>query len=187
MSGRVEVEQNLESRFVLATGQGSTVNAIVSQSAEFLKNQGSNPPAIDAPQQRAGFFIDLGGGRHAHRINFIGWEGSTNSWGDTSESAGTVANATGQGPTAQMQCLFQYLRIGQYDSRAENARLRFGEYTDGSLGGTDGLYDDYLHVVFEGAVSTRSAENPRHFDGSLVLTEAESVSDPIDTLLMPKY
>lgn len=180
MVGNLEVQQGIETDYLLFSGQGSTLNAIMSGTADQIGDFfGSDPEETN----RAGFHLDLGGGRHTIDLNFNGWEGAEDQhgvplqWGDTGNpDEVTPGDATGADPLTQMNVLNQYLRIGEFDSRYPHARLRFGEYDE------NGMYDDYLHVAVRRNNVNRVAEDPISFDGSITLEETNNWTSAIDAI-----
>lgn len=188
MVGDLEVSESMNTMFFIASGQGSTVNAVTSGTIDAISDLLNSDTEIT---NRAGFHLDLGGGQHQFELNFLGWEGATDKdgnnvqWGDPNRPIG-VANATGEAPLTQMQCLMEYLRIGEFDSRYPHARLRFGEYS----GGTDpagnaypsGLYDEYIHVAVKNINMTRVAGEEVSFNGSLSLEETKNWTAAIDAV-----
>lgn len=177
MKGDVELMHRTNVAHMFGKNLGN-VNAITTGIAEDVTGEaaiGSN---------RVSYYLDLGAGTHAFELNFLGWEGAPGkyTWGDPGENQGSKANATGQHVEHQESCLMEYLRMGEYDSTNEHARLRYGEYSDGTYAsdGLDGIYDDYLHVTIQDASLNRSAESPYTFDGSIMIEETNSVSDALD-------
>lgn len=169
-----------------------------------LGHEGSNLQSIltsrsgEVTAKRQGYYLDLGAGRHTIEIDFIGWEGATDGdgnpvqWGVRSGADGGTANqdilnATGDDPLTQAMLLEEYVRRGEYDSRAEHAKLRFGEYSGGTntVGNAypSGLHDDYLHVVPISCNLVRDVENPESFDGSIILQEAASIGSAVDAIM----
>jgi hypothetical protein len=174
--GDVELTHRVDVNHMFGKNLGN-VNAITTGIAEDVTGEA----AIGA--NRVSYYLDLGAGSHAFEINFLGWEGagSDQTFGDPDEPIGK-ANATGSNIEHQEACLQEYLRIGEYDSTNEHAKLRYGEYSDGTYAedGADGVYDDYLHVTIQDDRLTRSAGSPRTFDGSILIEETNSVGDALD-------
>lgn len=169
----------------LITSRGSMLNSIVTSLPGWL---GAN----DVRQKRAGFYIDLGGGAHTFEANARGWQPSQTglyTWGDPNEAKGSKANATDQDPWTQMHCLNEYIRQGEHDSRDEKARLRVGEYSDGTYAadGSTGLYDDWLHVTVNNFNFNRNADDPLAFDVSISLAETEDLTGVIDIITQGEY
>lgn len=144
-----------------------------------------------AQPTRQGFWLDLGVGKHSMEINWTGWEGATDKdgnnvqWGTSSTeglqtSNGTLVSATGQGPLIQMQLLAEFWRRGEFDSRAADARLRWGEYSDGTYASSAGELDDWLHVTIPRFDFSRVSEDPISFDGSIEFLELFAWSDVAD-------
>ena len=179
MVGNLEVDNIITPSFIVG-GTGTTINGIIQST---LDSAGELVGIEDAlpPQKRAGLHLDLGGGRHQFQLKFIGWDGATDSngndltWGDPSAAEGTAANATGESPLRQMQVLARYLKIGEYDSRADNARLKFGEYSP------SGLFEDYLHVAVNNSNFNKRAQQENKFDGVISVSETIDWSRALDT------
>lgn len=180
MVGNLEIQQGMEVGFILASGQGSALNAVTSGTVDGIADLINADGEIT---NRAGFHLDLGGGRHTIELNFTGWEGAIDGdgndlqWGNTGDPSGvTVGDATGADPLTQMHVLMEYLRIGEFDSRYPHARLEFGEYAP------TGLYDDYLHVVVRSVRENRTSESPITWDGSIILEETKNWTSVIDAV-----
>lgn len=180
MVGNLEVDNIVTPSFVVG-GTGTTLHGIIQSSLDTVGGWVGVDDSLP-PQKRAGLHLDLGGGRHQYRLQFIGWDGATDSngnnltWGDTSQPAGTAANGTGEDALRQMQVLGRYLQQGEYDSRAERARLKFGEYHP------NGLYEDYLHVAVENANFNKRATEEHKFDGALTVSETIHWNRALDTI-----
>lgn len=183
--GNLEIQQNIDIDHLIG-GIGSNINSIITSRTE-------------ASPKRAGYYLDLGGGSHTFKVNFIGWEGAqadlngdgdaeqfqwgdgSGIWSDASAGGSNGADATGGDPTRQVNLLAEYLRSGEFDSRAKHGKLRWGEYRDGKYHDSAGSApDDYLHVVILDARLTRSSEAPVRFDGSMTMVEAEDWRDVVD-------
>ena len=123
--------------------------------------------------RRRGIYIENGGGAHIFDIQFNGWEGSSNQWGDGS---GTLpADATGEGPRRQIQIFQNYLRKGSIDS-LNPAVVQFGEYNP------NGSLDDQLYMFVGSPTLTNSVTAEKTFDGTMQLVEIERLDIPIDIL-----
>lgn len=177
MKGNVELQHRGDTSHMFGKNLGN-VNAITTGLSETVTGEAK----IGA--NRVSYYLDLGAGTHAFEINFLGWEGAPEKykWGDPSETQGSPANATGQHVEHQEACLMEYWRIGEYDSFGEDAKLRYGEYSDGTYSedGLDGIYDDYLHVTIQDVRMTRSAESPFSYEGSILIEQTNSISDGLD-------
>lgn len=169
MVGDLEFGQDIIADHILSRELGN-INSVLTGFSGSLKSK------------RTSFYVDLGDGVNRFNINFLGWEGvnAGHQWGDGSSDP--VADATGSSPYHQAQCLAEYLRMGEYDSRDEDARLRIGEYSDGTYAedGSDGVYDDYIHVTVKNYSLNRVADNPVAFDGSITLEETQDLTGPVD-------
>lgn len=189
--GALQIRQRVEPRPVLFSGGGSAVNAVVGSTVDELQNLITGQSTVEM-KKRAGFYLDLGGGRHVFEVNFMGWEGAIDAdgndlqWG-TSATPGRVASnsrlvsATGEPAVTQMALLMEFLRLGEYDSRAEHARFRFGEYHDGTYTATQGgEFEDYIHVHIELGAGGMDAETFKKFDGSMTMVEIEDFNRAID-------
>lgn len=193
MVGGLQVRHRVEPLPVLLSGRGSLANAVAGSAVNEAQALITGSPTVEM-KKRAGFYLDLGGGRHVFELNFMGWEGAQDASGDdlqwgTSDTPGRVTNngrlisATGQPAIEQMALLMEFLRIGEYDSRAEHAKWRFGEYHDGTYGSVQGgEYEDYLHVHVEVGAGGMQAGETQKFDGSITLIEIEDFGRPIDAV-----
>lgn len=195
--GDAEIQQDISVNFFMMSGQGSTLSAVTSSTINTVSDIIADNPAEAA---RAGFHLDLGGGKHRIQINFTGWEGAQADvdddgsleylqWGNTGdETSVTAGDATGADPITQMNMLAQYIRLGEFDSRAVHGKLRFGEYSGGNdpYGGSysDGVFpdDNYIHVVVDRLVADRTSEDPESWSGSLYLTETKNWTAPLDSV-----
>jgi hypothetical protein len=115
---------------------------------------------------RAGFRLDAGGGAFVITVNFRGWEGSTNRWGDGSGEA--KADAEGEGVFRQLSVLMRYLNRGEYDSRG-GATFEYGEYS------SSGVYAPINVAPEEPQVSFSAEEQISTFDGSITLVATRSI------------
>lgn len=183
--GNAEVSENIQIQPLMFTGQGSAVNAITTRSLEQVGD------LIDASGVytigRRGFTLDLGGGQHGFSVNFQGWEGAQDANGNPvtwGTSDGSYFDATGDSPAKQKAVFFEFLRRGEYDSRAENARFRYGEYSDGtySRDGVNTDLDDYIHVEPRVIELTRTAEDPLRYSGHLEMREIAKWDEVIDAI-----
>lgn len=176
MAGDLQVVPSLRTGYLIG-GRGSTVNAIISSTV------------ADGENKRKGFFLDLGGGAHVVEIQFKGWDGAkytdsngnvqTATWGDTSKAVGSKANATGEGPVAQMDVLMKYLSVAEIDSR-DTATLEYGEYS------SPGRYDP-ISVVIEGPSFQKTAMEEKEFTGSLTCIAAQDITEAADATLREIY
>lgn len=133
-------------------------------------------------EARKGFFLDVGAGAHIFEIQFIGWQGATDSdgnavkWGDGSGSF--PADATQDEPLKQLQCFNKYLQLSTTDSR-NPATLYIGEYADGTHG-QDGAFDP-LKVAIQGPSNSHdSAEEFIEFSGTFTALEVLELTQKID-------
>lgn len=203
MAGNAVVNFGGNVNYLLASGQGSTLNAITSQatnSAGELLNK--NP---DNVAKRRGIYFDLGGGINQFDVQFTGWEGADDAnvnhmqWGVPAGKPSLQTNAgnqyggydadarydqTGADPLPQLQLLQEFLRAGEYDSRAPHARLYIGEYSTGEFSedGFSGLYGDWHHVVVRDWNFTKSSETPVTYDGVLNMALTRGWRDLIDAV-----
>lgn len=191
--GDLQIRQRVEPHPLLFSGRGSAVNAVVGSAVDEAQNIITGSSVVEM-RKRAGFYLDLGAGRHVFEVNFIGWEGAVDSGGNdlqwgTSATPGRqtdnsrLVSATGEPAITQMALLMEFLRIGEYDSRAEHAKFRFGEYHDGTYTATQGgEYDDYLHVHVELGAGGMQADSDQKFDGSMTLIEIEDINRAVDAV-----
>lgn len=172
--GDIEVEESIRTGFLVGQ-RGGQVNAIIQDSA------GAGEP------KRKGAHIDAGAGQHALTLSFRGWEGATDKdgnpvqWGDDPDEGVSKTSATGANATTQVNLFQHYLRVGTFDSRTP-ARVRFGEFSDGTYADEDGLYDDYLPMVIENPSLKRSAEESGTYTGQVTFVETLTSSDAIDAI-----
>lgn len=160
MSGNLTISPSIRTGYLVG-GRGSTVNSVASSLAG------------QEESGREGFRLDLGGGALIVEIEFDGWEGSPDQWGNTGDdSTTTMADATGAAPTTQMEVLIEYLNRGEFDSR-DPARLQYGEHH------SNGLFSE-LDVVVEGPNMRRSAKDGSWFTGTLTCISVQSIDDAID-------
>lgn len=156
----IEIIPSMRTGFLL-DNRGSTVNSVISESTG------------GGESKRQGIYLDLGGGVRTVEVSFSGWAGSAEQWGNTGdESTLTRADATGASALTQLEVLFQYLAVGEVDSR-NPATLEYGEHH------SDGLYDP-LDVVLESPQGTRSSEQSSTFSGTLTFLSVLSLEDAID-------
>lgn len=191
MVGNLEIQQRVEPDYVVFSGGGSTVNAVVGSAVDEAQNIITGKSTVEM-KKRAGFWLDLGGGTHTFEVNFVGWEGAQDEdgndlqWGTSATPGrqtenGTLVSATGEPPTTQMALLMEFLRLGEFDSRAEHARFQYGEYHDDEYTTLQGgEFEDYLHVTIQIGNGFRSAESPFTFDGSMTIVEVEDINRAID-------
>jgi hypothetical protein len=184
-AGDLEYGQTLQILPLLLSGQGSTLSAITSNSIDTVGD------ILDAdtgkPITRAGYALEMGGGRHQFQINWTGWEGAQDANGNDVQwgtKDGSYYDATGEGPVKQMSVLMEFLRYGEYDSRAADARLRWGEYSDGtySRDGSDTPLDNYIQVFPRMTTLNRTAEDTVSYDGSLDMLEIHNWTGIIDQI-----
>lgn len=160
ISGNAQVSEQVDIDYQIG-GAADTTNAIVQEYIDGKKHR------------RRGIYFDLGAGAHIFEIQFQGWDGSSNQWGDGS---GNLPNdATGETPITQMQVFQQYLRTGTTDS-LNPARLKFGQY-HGS-----GALDDVVYVAVQGPRNVHAAEDYSTFDGTIQCFEVEKLDLAIDAL-----
>lgn len=86
----------------------------------------------DGEDRRQNFVLDLGGGVFKIDIEFTGYEGSTDQWGDSSTQGLSATHATGQAPISQASVLMKYLTAGEADSLTP-ATLAWGEYSSSGV------------------------------------------------------
>lgn len=177
LKGNLEINQMGKIDHLLSREFGN-LNAVVTSQLGSLKDK------------RTSFYLDFGNGVHSFEINFLGWEGASDqyTWGDPNEPVG-VANATGSNAYHQKQCLMEYLRSGEYDSREERARLRYGEYSDGTYSedGSNGVYDSHLHVTVKRFSLNRTSTEPVAFTGSIILEETQDLTGVVDIVTQGDY
>jgi hypothetical protein len=174
MVGDLEIQQIVRPSPILGPELGNIASAI-------------RRIITDGEANRKGAYVDIGAGRHAFEINFLGWEGAQDSegndlqWGNTGDPNNlTIGDATGADPLVQMQVFHRYIQVGVIDSFSP-ARLYVGEYADGTYG-MNGLYSDAapLGVILEINNGVRTTENPESYDGSITAVEAIDLSNIID-------
>lgn len=146
----------------------------------------------DGEANRKGAYVDIGAGRHAFEINFLGWTGAEDSngnavqWGNTG-TGGTVGDATGEDPLVQMQVFHRYLQVGVIDS-FNPARMWVGEYAGaesddtGNVYGTEGRFKKYtpLKVILETGRGVRDSQNPNSYDGTITAVEVMNLEGTVD-------
>lgn len=168
MVGDLQLNPFIRTGFLIG-GRGSTINSITQEQ-------------LGKESNRKGIYLDLGGGVHGYDIDFRGWEGAIDAdgnavqWGNTGDDTEvTIGDATGADPLTQMDVLFHYLLVGEYDSRG-GATFEAGEFSE------SGLYDP-LDVTIEAPQVIRSAEDGSWFDGSLTVLSLTRIDQPIDSVL----
>lgn len=191
LMGNLQVTEAGQTRFLVG-GRGAVINSVTRS----LLNAASRGQLDAGTVKRRGYHLDLGAGRHTFDINFLGWEGAQADtdddgtkeylqWGNTDDPNNvTAGDATGaDSATTQMQVLTRYLMIGEFDSRAADAKLRFGEYSDGTYAAdnSDGLYEDYLQVAIKGWDFNRVSESPATFNGRMQIEETSNWDDIVDS------
>lgn len=175
--GNTTVNPQIRTNFTVG-GRGSQANNVIDEGTDFVQNTAEDFGIGDGasnskPPSRAGFYLDLGGGKHLIEIEFDSWEGSSLQWGNTGDTSQvTQADATGADPLTQMSVLMRYLNLGRSDSRTP-ASLSYGEYAQG------GLYEPIDVVVADLSVQ-RSAEDGSWFTGSITLLETLRSDAPLD-------
>lgn len=118
--------------------------------------------------------FDIGGGIHAVSIDYQGFEGSPNQWGDTGDpTTSTPTDATGEDVHAQMAVFDKYLNSTTIDSR-NPAILEVGEYSSA------GRYDPLLVVPENPNAIFNSDEQSSVFDGSVTWVETQDITAPLD-------
>jgi len=160
MRGDLVVKPSIRTGFLVG-GRGSTVNSVVSNTTGGEQSG------------REGYRLDLGGGARIVEIEFTGWEGSDDQWGNTGDGTEvTVGDATGASAVTQMEVLMEYLNVGEYDSR-NPATLEYGEHHP------DGIYSA-IDVVLEGPQTRKTAEDGEWFQGTLTCISVQSLEDAVD-------
>lgn len=168
--GDVEVQQGVRTGYLIG-GRGSSVNGIVQ--GTFDKGE----------EKRRGVHLDLGGGQHTWQVKATGWkagqkaDGTPVQWGTSSDpSKVSATTATGAEAIVQQDVLNHFLSVGTYDSRGD-ARLRFGEHSDGTYASSNGLMDDFKNVAIESPQTTISAESKDKIDVSLTLIDTMVIKE----------
>jgi hypothetical protein len=194
LAGNLEIQHGAEIQYFMVSGGGDVLSSVVSNTADELADFSEDLPTDAEPTNRAGFYLDLGGGQHNIELNFLGWEGATRPVHDDQGNVVDRENlqwgvpgdedldATGADPHTQMQVLMEFLRIGEYDSRGVHGKLRYGEYSDGKYGPRDGIFDDYINVTPTLVQTTRTAEQPVAFNGSIRLREVQNWTTVLDAI-----
>lgn len=201
--GNLEVQSIVEADYFIASGQGSSINSIITetlQSTESYIDKTLNPNQHKdtLKNKRQGFYLDLGGGKHRLRLNFIGWEGAEDPqgdpvmWGDQGGVNGADANKrlnaqmSNDDPLTQMQILEKFVKMGEYDSREPRAYLHIGQHSNAgtffsnssaSVSNWPGGFFDPIYVTFPRMSFTRDAENPQSFDGSVEMVATQNWTD----------
>ena len=173
MSGDLTITLSTERNYVFRTGgTASSLTALVS---EYYEGASGNQFG-KGDGKRKQFFVDAGGGQHVVEVDFTGWEGSDNQWGNTGDASQlTAADATGEPAATQMQVLDRYLQVATISS-ASPAMLSFGEYS------AEGVYDP-IDVVIEQPTATFDPERGTSiYDGSLRFIEVGSFDAAIDAI-----
>lgn len=175
MVGNVNINPRVEIDHLVASGSTAT-SVVTSRSGE-------------ATTKRAPYHLDLGAGSRIVEVDFLGWEGATDAGGDPVQWGvrnGGIYDATGANPLTQIDLLIEFLARGEYDSRARNAKLRYGEHSGGTNTAgeayPDGAFSDYLHVVPLSASPVRDYEKPKSYNGSIILQETFAMDKPVDAV-----
>lgn len=182
--GNASVTQQVNSDYVFGGGSkaASAVNAALGRIQTIPGG---------APRQQ--FFFDVGAGSNIFEMQFMGWKGATDSdgnslqWGNTG-NGGTETDATGEGPTVQLQVFQRYLQYATTDSFAP-AVLHWGEYTDGTYkdgtaiaacNGNAGRFGNPKQVAMIGPRNTHAAQDYSTFDGTFTAIEVIDLTNAID-------
>jgi len=139
----------------LIGGTGSTIGALVND----ITNSGGNG--------RAGFNLDAGGGAATYTIEFVGFEGNVDQWGDGTSNA--QADASGEDVWRQLSVFQRYLDVGTYDSR-NAATLEWGEFSSG------GVYSPIAVTPEEPQLTFDAYEQSSTFDGSITFVSTRALN-----------
>lgn len=176
MAGDIQITEETNPSYLIG-GRGSTINAIL---GDIIQDQAG---------RRRQIYVDVGAGSHLFEIQFLGWKGAIDSagneltWGDSSETKGTIANATGQGPQEQINVFHRYIKFARMGSVFEDVRLKIGMYNPT----TSANWPDYLTVALERPRHTAAAEEFEQYDGSITCVEVQPVSGTIDAVNRLEY
>lgn len=149
-------------------GQSSNVTAALISAIE-----GATDGQISGDGKRKKISIDVGGGVHYCEIDFTGWQGSTDQWGDgsaTGPGSPTAADATGANPLIQMSILDRYLQIARIDS-TNPATLEVAEYSE------NGFYGPLDVLVEEPGFTFNAEQQVSIHEGSIVFLEAADIRE----------
>jgi hypothetical protein len=178
----LEESTQMEKSFIM--GRGGTIQKIVDNIVQF-KN------IVDIENRRTGFTIDAGLGEETITLTFeTGLEDVT--WGDgsgggTGPSNVTTTDASGADvkPLVRKQILEYWLRRTRTDSFGQ-ARLHWGEWTDGTVGGASaGVFNQPIPVAIQSY--NNDAPNPEETQASMtgIITMNRVALFPTDQL--PDY
>ncbi|AFZ74569.1 hypothetical protein [Natronobacterium gregoryi] len=121
--------------------------------------------------RREGYHADGGAGDQVHSLSFETGYGN-NQWGDGSSNPDdpddiTLYDATGCPPLAQKQILEHYLSQARIDSSGQ-ARLYWGQWTDGTHAAEAGVFDQPMYVTIpEASPSWEGGDSTSSMEGSL--------------------
>lgn len=151
LTGNIDISPGIRTRNPIGS-TGTRVSAL------------SDATATDA--NRADYLFDAGAGALVVKVDFRGWEGRADPWGDGSDDP--RADASGEDVWRQMSVLTRYLDRGTFDSRG-GATLEWGEFS------TDGVYEPVPVAPEQPRTSFTATDGTAVFDGSLTLVAARSI------------
>lgn len=153
---RIGLEETTElDKSYLMAGRGQTINQVLNFD---VSDFSVADDGID--DRRAGYWIDGGGGKETRTLTFkTGMENVQ--WGDGSGGTGpsnvteTDASGADVNPVSRKQVFEEWVRRTRTDSLGAQARLHWGEFTDGSFG-SPGVYGAPVPV----AIVSHNLESP---------------------------
>ena len=159
---------------------------------QLLRNAIDWVPGVSDLERRKGYYVDIGGGSHAWRLQIPSAGVEPDQWGDGSADPGEVNRydaATDAHPYAKKQVLAYWLSQSRSDSFG-NVKLHVGEHTDGTYSDAAGAFETPIRAGIQSAQVGISGDDPAAIDVSLEVSWAAtfpSTADPgdIDTGLLP--
>lgn len=130
---------------------------------EFI-DQGGQPGRADS--NYSAVYAGFGAGVHTIRVQFIQFEGATDTWGDSSAS---------DSARSKLQELNHTITNERADSEAP-AIFEAGEYSD------SGKFSPIPVAIGETNLTFSAAEQSSHFDGTVTLYDAVDSGQAVDAL-----
>lgn len=181
-AGDLRVTMRIERNYLLKTDGAELQFASILLEAfdELSGSTGINVPNPGDSKHKT-LAWNYGAGSAVVEIDFKGWTGSTERWGDTGDDSQlTAGDATGEDAFTQLQVLYRWLSMTEVDSLTP-ATIEFGEYSSG------GLYGPMSVLVEQPTFDFDTNEGASTFDGNLVFVETYPIDTPIDQVFTNPY
>lgn len=115
---------------------------------------------------QGGYRLQLEGGAPVYTVNFLGYEGNNDPWGNGTSNA--QADASGEGVFRQLSVFQRYLEEGVFDSFSP-AILEWGEFE------SNGEYSERQVTPEDPQLSFDAEEQVSNFDGELTLVATRGI------------